>query len=305
LQSAAVLDRGAGLGLILYDVSSGVDVRLDALDGVNLTDAWKQAGVAMHADPRLVPGIIEGYQSVQCASFSELGRVGIDAARRAKDDYYDAHQMQDALMVNGLDCSGKGCSLHIFTREPLSLSDAERELYSLLAAHLTSAYRLQRRTRSDQSQGLPKAEAILESSGRVEHAEGAATSRGSLSALSAAVRDRQRARMERSGDPHSMLERRKALVMARWTLVEEYESDGQRFVLARVNAPETKKLPALSERERQVVSLAALGRPNKLIAYELGVAHSTVRVLIQRACSKLGVSSRAELIRRVRGAGSD
>jgi DNA-binding NarL/FixJ family response regulator len=38
-------------------------------------------------------------------------------------------------------------------------------------------------------------------------------------------------------------------------------------------------------REQQVVALATLGRTNKFIAYELGLAHSTVRVLMARACA--------------------
>lgn len=53
---------------------------------------------------------------------------------------------------------------------------------------------------------------------------------------------------------------------------------------------------SLSGREQQVAVLATQGRSNKLIAYELGLAHSTVRVLITRACAKLGVSSRAQLV---------
>src|SRR5262249_14956466 len=38
--------------------------------------------------------------------------------------------------------------------------------------------------------------------------------------------------------------------------------------------------PALSAREQQALAAAAQGRSNKEIAYELGIAHSTVRVLL-------------------------
>ena len=57
---------------------------------------------------------------------------------------------------------------------------------------------------------------------------------------------------------------------------------------------------SLSQREREVVSLAVLGRPNKLIAYELGIAAPTVRVLMTRAAKKLGVQSRVTLIEKYR-----
>jgi DNA-binding CsgD family transcriptional regulator len=36
-----------------------------------------------------------------------------------------------------------------------------------------------------------------------------------------------------------------------------------------------------------------------VIAYELGIAHSTVRVLLGRACARLGAQTRNELIARL------
>jgi DNA-binding NarL/FixJ family response regulator len=47
----------------------------------------------------------------------------------------------------------------------------------------------------------------------------------------------------------------------------------------------------LSPRERQVVDLATGGRSQKEIAFELGLADATVRVLHARAMKKLGRSS--------------
>jgi len=44
-----------------------------------------------------------------------------------------------------------------------------------------------------------------------------------------------------------------------------------------------------------VVALVALGHSNKVISYELGLAWSTVRVLVQRAARKLRVRNRKEL----------
>jgi DNA-binding CsgD family transcriptional regulator len=46
-----------------------------------------------------------------------------------------------------------------------------------------------------------------------------------------------------------------------------------------------------------VLQCAKLGHHNKLIAYELGIADSTVRVLITRAARKLGVRGREDLLR--------
>jgi DNA-binding CsgD family transcriptional regulator len=55
---------------------------------------------------------------------------------------------------------------------------------------------------------------------------------------------------------------------------------------------------ALSPRERQVLTLAVRGHRNKQIAFELGIGHSTVRVLLTRAAKKLDVRSHHELLRR-------
>jgi DNA-binding CsgD family transcriptional regulator len=69
-------------------------------------------------------------------------------------------------------------------------------------------------------------------------------------------------------------------------------------VLARENASHVASPADLSARERQVLASAALGRSNKEIAYELGIAHSTVRVLLCRAAQKLRAGTREELISR-------
>jgi DNA-binding CsgD family transcriptional regulator len=50
----------------------------------------------------------------------------------------------------------------------------------------------------------------------------------------------------------------------------------------------------LTDREREVVALAARGTPSKEIAEALFISVRTVNNLIQRAYVKLGVSSRAE-----------
>jgi DNA-binding CsgD family transcriptional regulator len=49
-------------------------------------------------------------------------------------------------------------------------------------------------------------------------------------------------------------------------------------------------------RERQVAALLATASSNKLIAYHLGLAVSTVGELVTSIRRKLGVASRAELI---------
>lgn len=56
-------------------------------------------------------------------------------------------------------------------------------------------------------------------------------------------------------------------------------------------------LAALTAREREVAELMAAGKPNKIIARELGISDKTVQVHRHNAMEKLGVHSAAEIAR--------
>jgi DNA-binding CsgD family transcriptional regulator len=102
---------------------------------------------------------------------------------------------------------------------------------------------------------------------------------------------------------HNATETAMCIGKTRWRLLDDFESDGKRYMVAMHKercAPlgRRKRPPTLSERERQVLRCAADGRSNKEIAYELGLAHATVRVLLHRAATKLGVTRRSDIIAR-------
>jgi DNA-binding CsgD family transcriptional regulator len=63
----------------------------------------------------------------------------------------------------------------------------------------------------------------------------------------------------------------------------------------------TSSTVPLSHREREVASLAAEGLPSKEIAARLFVSLRTVNNHLQRVYTKLGVSSRADLARALKG----
>ena len=87
---------------------------------------------------------------------------------------------------------------------------------------------------------------------------------------------------------------------ARWTVVDRFERDGKRYVVAQQSVDESAPAADLAPRERAVLAAAAAGQHDKLIAYDLGLADSTVRVLLLRAKRKLGARSRAEAVARFR-----
>jgi DNA-binding CsgD family transcriptional regulator len=83
----------------------------------------------------------------------------------------------------------------------------------------------------------------------------------------------------------------------RWHVLQRFERHGQRYAMIREES--AAELSLLTRRERQVLELVLGGRETKVIAYELGLADATVRVLLARASAKLGARSRHELREKV------
>ena len=133
--------------------------------------------------------------------------------------------------------------------------------------------------------------------GRIEHAEEPAKSPEARDALRLAALSQESARGRlRRRSPDEAVKEWKGLVAARWTLREQFDHDGKRYLVAERNDSPVNWIDELSDREQQVVAFASLGHWNKLIAYDLGIADSTVRVLLTRAAAKAGVHTRRELV---------
>jgi DNA-binding NarL/FixJ family response regulator len=60
--------------------------------------------------------------------------------------------------------------------------------------------------------------------------------------------------------------------------------------------PDTTVLDVLTDREREVLGLVALGLSNDDIAARLYLSPSTVKTHVNRAMTKLGVRERAQLV---------
>jgi DNA-binding CsgD family transcriptional regulator len=208
----------------------------------------------------------------------------------------------DYFGINGLDGSGKGCFIGVGA-ERTQLDAGEMVLFTRLAAHLASAYRCRRRLRTAPDP-LVDSEAIISPDGRLLDARGPAAGRTARANIGQAARELQRVRLGRLRDEPTGHWRPR--VASRWTLVTSYTRAGEHYVLARENQTHLPGLHVLTEREQQVVASALTGKSNKEIAYDLGVSHSTARVLLSRAMARLGVRSRPELfalpaIRALRG----
>lgn len=137
---------------------------------------------------------------------------------------------------------------------------------------------------------------MLETDGRFADAAGDAVATDARDRLRQAARrlDASRCRRGRA-DPDAALAAWTALVDGRWTILDHFDTDGRRYLVARHNEPVATTPKELSQRERQVVGLAAQGHANKLIGYELGLSEGTVKAHLRRGLARLAVGSRAEL----------
>jgi two-component system, LuxR family, response regulator FixJ len=58
-----------------------------------------------------------------------------------------------------------------------------------------------------------------------------------------------------------------------------------------------ERIASLSERERQVLEGLVAGKPNKIIAYDLGISHRTVEIYRANLMTKMQAKSLSELVR--------
>jgi DNA-binding CsgD family transcriptional regulator len=288
-----VLDGGLGVAAYSYDASNPAALRIETFVADGMPNA-AAAGIAQGVPLFDADYVRSLFWSLSCMKTSEVpGWHKQRDAVRARE--FGIH---DSLGMNGMNPDGHGCVLLAPLAQETRLSARRRSILTKLTCHLAAAHRLRRSLENgDASKNAP--EAILDHHGKVHHAEGEARSKSALSHLkeSAAAIARSRGRLRKS-DPEQAVDEWKGLIAARWTLVDVCETDGSRYLVARQNRPETRCTNVLTEREQEVVALAAMGHHNKLIAYNLGISHSTVRVLSSRAAEKLGAASREDLIRR-------
>jgi DNA-binding CsgD family transcriptional regulator len=290
------LDRGMGVAAWRYDGRQGIIPESRIWSGIDedLKTAW--IGMASVQEGKLskrvhsIPGTF--VTATENLGLTEAEAMVFPPSARLLHPV----GVYDIVAVNVRDPSGDGVVLAAPMPDVRRPTVRERRPWSRIGAHIEAAARLRRALA-----GLPDrdptagAEAILSPDGAVQHAEAPAKSEAARTTLRSAARAIDRARGKARADEDEALELWQGLVAGRWSLVERFDSDGRRFLVARRNDPHVVDPRALTLRERQVLAYAAMGHRLKLIAYALGLSVPTVSNHRTRAMRKLGLTSQADL----------
>jgi DNA-binding CsgD family transcriptional regulator len=299
-RAAPKLDRGFGVSVNMYGPgirpedavvdSRGVDPRVRAA-----ADAYVAACPDLFHRVVMQPGpaLQTPTEAVEALGAIELARLRAHYA-----EFLHPVGIREWFGVLAREPSGHAVFLAAGCPDTRRPTRHERAVWGRIAAHMGAGARLRRATtspvRGDVSDGT---EAVLSPSGAFAHAEAVAKSPGPREALRRAARAIDRARSKARNDDSEALELWRGLVAGRWSLVDRFDTDGRRFVVARRNDPEIGDPRELTLRERQVIAYSAMGHPLKLVAYELGLSTSTIWEHRESAMRKLGVRSNAELAR--------
>jgi DNA-binding CsgD family transcriptional regulator len=213
-------------------------------------------------------------------------------------DYLHPLGVRDVLGVLARDPSGHAIVLSAPTGDLRQPSRPEVATWSQIAAHISAGARVRRAVEKLVTRDLAEgADAVLSSSGSLVHCERDAQGPDNRDALRRAAKAIDLARSKARSNEDEALNLWQGLVVGRWSLVEQFDSDGRRFMVARRNDPQVTDPRALGLRERQVLGYVAMGHPAQLIAYSLGVSPSSVSTARRTAMRKLGLQTTADVVR--------
>ena len=303
---APIFDHGLGFAIEEYVVrprDKGAEVAIQTLRDVSLpSDYAMRARKAVSAFPPEMAAKV--FPLGYAGTWTEISKDYPLESKRALETI----GYPDVIGILARDPNGTGIGVAAPLSDAAELLPKSREQWQMLGAHIASAYRLRRALASARASGraaasgLPhNAEAVVDPrSLHVIDAVGRGRDESAVECLRRGARwiDRARSRKGRQ-DPEEALRIWRALVCGRWSLVDWFDTDERRFLLAIPNPPNVRDPRGLTEQECLVVEYAVHGNTNKLIAYRLGLSQARVSTLLSSAMKKLGVRTRAQLSRRV------
>lgn len=209
-------------------------------------------------------------------------------------------EMRDALHIGGPGEEGSALVISVILPSKQRLSPASRSLWQRVGVHLGAALRLRLAlSEVDQPQrGADQAAGVIDPrTGRLLDCPAGDPGPDARQALRRAASDVDRARTKavRSDGPAALALWR-GLFDGRWSVVDTFDSDGRRLLVAHENAPNVAHDRRLTRREQQVVASIGQGTKESITAYSLGLSVSTVRTHLRRALNKLQLERASQLV---------
>ena len=308
VELAYQIERGSrewmdDVGRLLAEVTQGQTTYVQEFAKVDgrlcVTDNWADDRSIVDALEAVTHGMTDAEQlpfmpaPLTAGTARELlARAGIPFEGSPFAVMYERLGIPELFSVAAVGPTGQGVAFGVVLSDFVGPPPELRARLTQVGAHVAAGARLRRKLDG----GAPEdtAEAILRADGKLEHLSGPALDERER--LSDAVKRVERARI-RTRDPDEALQLWQALVNGRWSLVDRFEGDGRSYYVAVANQPDVAEIRSLTRREAEVVSYIASGTDTKTTAYALGLDAVTVRSHLSAAMAKLGVGSRAELIR--------
>lgn len=291
---APFFDRGYGTVAMVSRVEGRTATAIDVAGDHAFGDDFVRRLTSSTA-PAVVELAVKGAGGLQHGG--TLFRAAAEAEGREitpgfAEDYWNAlgapDPVRDHVALFSLFHQGYSVTVAGHSPDEILLSESEVAIWRRLSWHLGAAWRLR--------QGFGRGEVILDPSGRVQHAEDGAKDVSTRAALRDHVLAIERARtQELRARPLEAVNLWTGLVDGRFSLVDRFDSDGRRYLVAHVNPHGFSDPRALTDRERDCAQLAARGSTNSQIGYGMGLSESTVASHVARALQKLGLRRRSEL----------
>jgi DNA-binding NarL/FixJ family response regulator len=292
------LDRGRGVSAFFFDAHPQRPFRTWGFVGAGDGGDREFAQAAMSFSSfHEQPFLDHSFRSPTLHAYTSEALASAGLYERMLDGWANLSEnvpFRDVLMTKHLDANAQGCALASPDPAPEAVSAGARQRWTRIAVHMGAGLRLRQALAARAAANSE--EAVLEPDGRLLHADGQAREPDARDALRRAVQDIETARGPlRRRDADEALNLWQGLVDGQWSLIDRFESDGRRFFVAFRNPELPPADLALRPREKQVATLAALGRSQKLIAYELGLSEGAVARYLSDALAKLRLDSSVEL----------
>lgn len=276
-----LLDRG--LGVLGGFYTRPVDGGAPKLQQLHLAACSKESAVRLAGVAARIPQ--PGALPYRCMTLSEAMGESEELATAVGVQHNDS--AKDALVLWVMNPDGLGAFILAPLFERTVLTAPTRHRWRMVGAHLSTGFHLRRALRkkdegaqSDDKRGTEACEAIQ------------------ALRRAAVLADRTRG-PSRKADSDAALRLWENLVDGHCSLLDGFDSDTRRFVLATCKRPGVKDPHGLTRREHEVTALAAQGESGKLIGYHLGLSSSRVSELLHDAMRKLRVHTQAELVAKV------